>query len=130
VTRSTRHAPLLLHNTMRITEGHLEEFRHAVERAVAFVEEHGPQLAVQVFVDEEHLVAHSFQLYPDSAAIVRHWELSDPYIAAVMEHCTVERLEMYGEPEEDVVGDAFRPDVAGDVPRVVVPRLIGFVRDT
>ncbi|MDD7939283.1 hypothetical protein PHK61_12740 [Actinomycetospora lutea] len=120
--RSTRHAPLLLHNTMRITEGHVAEFRAAVERAVAFVEEHGPQLAVQVFVDEEHLLAHSFQLYPDSAAIVRHWELSDPYIADVMEHCEVERLAMYGEPEQDVVGD-FRPDV-------LVPRLIGFVRET
>jgi hypothetical protein len=128
--RSTRNAPLLLHNTMRITEGHLEGFRRAVEQAVAFVEEHGPQLAVQVFIDDEQLVAHSFQLYPDSAAIVAHWSLSDPYIREVMEHCTVERLEMYGEPEEDVVGDAFRPDVAGDVPRTVVPRLIGFVRST
>lgn len=128
--RSTRHAPLLLHNTMRITEGHVAEFRAAIDRAVTFVEEHGPQLAVQVFVDEENLLAHSFQLYPDSAAIVRHWQLSDPYIQGVMEHCTVERLEMYGEPEEDVVGDAFRPDVAGDVPRAVVPRLIGFVRET
>jgi hypothetical protein len=128
--RSTRYAPLLLHNTMRVTEGHLEGFRSAVEKAVAFVEEHGPQLAVQVFIDDERLVAHSFQLYPDSAAIVRHWSLSDPYIREVMEHCTVERLEMYGEPEDDVVGDAFRPDVAGDVPRTVVPRLIGFVRST
>ena len=128
MTRSTRHAPLLLHNTMRITPGHLGEFRRAVERAVEFVEEHGPQLAVQVFIDDSRLVAHSFQLYPDSAAIVRHWNLSDPYIADVMEHCEVERLEMYGEPEEDVVGDAFRPAVAGDVPRSVVPRLIGFVR--
>ena len=128
--RSTRHAPLLLHNTMRITAGHLEGFRRAVEKAVAFVEEHGPQLAVQVFIDDERLVAHSFQLYPDSGAIVRHWSLSDPFIRDVMEHCTVERLEMYGEPEEDVVGDVFRPDVAGVVPRTVVPRLIGFVRST
>ncbi|WP_433784360.1 hypothetical protein ACQPX6_29520 [Actinomycetospora sp. CA-101289] len=128
--RSSRHAPLLLHNTMRIKEGHLEEFRRAVEQGVAFVEEHGPQLAVQVFIDDEALIAHSFQLYPDSAAIVAHWSLSDPYIREVMEHCTVERLEMYGEPEADVVGDAFRPDVAGEVPRTVVPRLIGFVRST
>ena len=116
MTRSTRHAPLLLHNTMRITDGHLDEFRAAVERAVEFVEEHGPQLAVQVFIDNDRLLAHSFQLYPDSAAIVRHWELSDPYIAEVMEHCSVENLDMYGEPEEDVVGDTFRPDVAGSAP--------------
>ena len=60
MSRSTRHAPLLLHNTMRITEGHLDEFRAAVERGVAFVEEYGPQLAVQVFIDDERLLAHSF----------------------------------------------------------------------
>lgn len=128
MTTSTSHAPLLLHNTMRITEGHVAEFRRAVERVVGFVEEHGPQLVVQVFVDEEHLLAHSFPLYPDPVAIVEHWKLSDPYIQEVMEHCTVEKLEMYGEPEQDVVGDAFRPDIAGNVPREVVPRLIGFVR--
>ncbi|MGK8464618.1 hypothetical protein [Nocardia cyriacigeorgica] len=43
---------ILFHNTMRITEGNLEEFAAAVKRAVAFVEEHGPQLVVQVFLDE------------------------------------------------------------------------------
>lgn len=43
--------PILFHNTMRITEGHRAEFIAAVQRAVAFVEEHGPQLMVQVFLD-------------------------------------------------------------------------------
>lgn len=91
---STPEEPLLLHNTMRITEGHLDAFREAVRRAVEFVERHGPQIMVQVFVDAEQLVAHSFQLYPDSAAIRAHGRLSDPYIPEVMRHCTVARLEM------------------------------------
>ncbi|WP_433031169.1 hypothetical protein [Actinomycetospora sp. CA-053990] len=46
---------------------------------------------MQVFIDDERLLAHSFQLYPDSAAIAEHWRLSDPSIAEVMEHCSVER---------------------------------------
>jgi hypothetical protein len=125
--RSTAHAPLLLHNTMRIRQGHLDEYRTAVRRAVEFVEEHGPQIMVQVFVDEERMEAHSFQLYPDSDAILAHWKLSDPYIQEVMEHCTVERLEMYGEPDERVRA-AMAPVDTSAVPGRTLPQLIGFLR--
>lgn len=125
--RSTRSEPLLMRNTMRITAGHLDEFKRAVHRAVEFAEEHGPQLMVQVFIDDDQLLAHSFQLYPDSAAIVRHWSLSDPYIREVMQHCTVERLETYGEPDEAVT--RAQPPVSTDgVTRITVPRHIGFLR--
>ncbi|GAA1213894.1 hypothetical protein [Prauserella alba] len=125
--QSTPSEPLLLHNTMRIMEGHLDEYKHAVTRAVEFVQQHGPQLMVQVFIDDDELLAHSFQLYPDSAAILRHWELSDPYIHEVMRHCTVERLEMYGEPDQSVTqGQA---SVATDgITRVTAGHHIGFVR--
>lgn len=127
--RSTPSEPLLLHNTMRITEGHLDEFRTAVRRAVEFVEQHGPQLMVQVFIDEERLLAHSFQLYPDSAAILTHWQLSDPYIQDVMAHCSVERLDLYGEPDAAVV-DGLRPTSPDGVERSIVPRHIGFLRSS
>lgn len=125
--RSTANAPLLLHNTMRIRPGHLEQYRAAVRRAVEFVEEHGPQIMVQVFIDEEGMAAHSYQLYPDSDAILAHWKLSDPYIQDVMEHCTVERLEMYGEPDERVRA-AMSPVDTSAVPQRTLPRLIGFLR--
>jgi hypothetical protein len=127
--RSTANSPLLLHNTMRIRPGHLEQYKAAVQRAVEFVEEHGPQIMVQVFIDEERLEAHSFQLYPDSAAILAHWKLSDPYIQDVMQHCTVERLEMFGEPDERV-RSAMSPVDTSDVSQRTFPRLIGFLRPT
>jgi hypothetical protein len=127
--RSTASSPLLLHNTMRIRPGHLEQYKAAVQRAVEFVEEHGPQIMVQVFIDDERLEAHSFQLYPDSDAILAHWKLSDPYIQDVMQHCTVERLEMFGEPDERV-RSAMSSDNTGDVSRRTFPRLIGFLRQT
>lgn len=85
------------------------------------------QLMVQVFVDDEAMLAHSFQLYPDSAAIRRHWELSDPHIQWVMEHCTVQRLVMYGEPD-DTVAAAIAPVAVDPATRTVVPQLIGYLR--
>ncbi|MBF6099101.1 hypothetical protein IU510_13550 [Nocardia cyriacigeorgica] len=116
---------ILFHNTMRITDGHLEEFAAAVKRAVAFVEEHGPQLMVQVFLDEERGLAHSFQLYPDSDAVLRHWQLSDPYIQDVMAHCTVQSFDTYGELSDEVI-EGLRSGPAGEP--TVRPALTGFTR--
>ncbi len=76
-----RIAPATQHHAH--ADGHLDEFKEAVRHAVEFVEQHGPQLMGQVFVDDTQMVAHSFQLYPDSAAIPRPWRLSDPYIRDV-----------------------------------------------
>jgi hypothetical protein len=116
---------LLFRNTMRITPGHTEAFREAILAAVAFAEEHGPQLMVDVFIDEEQQTATSFQLYPDSAAVLRHWQLSDPYIADVMAHCRVERFEVFGEPSADV-----RAGFGGinDMDVTIHPRLTGYLK--
>ncbi len=118
---------LLMHNTMRIADGHLDGFREAVDRAVAFVEEHGPQLMVQVFVDDDRMLAHSFQLYPDSAAVLAHWRMSDPYIRDVMEHCTIAAMALYGDPD-DAVRDGLRSLTTQSGPAVLVPRTTGFLR--
>ncbi|MFZ3565953.1 hypothetical protein ACOKM5_03190 [Streptomyces sp. BH097] len=118
---------LLFRNTMRITEGHLEEFRGAIDRAVSFVERHGPQLMVEVFVDEERLLAHSFQLYQDSDAVRAHWKLSDPYIQDVMAHCRVEHFEVFGEPDEDVAS-GIREALGDQAAPAFAPRFSGFVR--
>ena len=118
---TTAEGPILFRNTMRITEGHLAPFREAIERAVRFVEEHGPQLMVDVFVDEQAGLAYSFQLYRDSDAVLTHWQLSDPYIQEVMAHCTVEAFEVYGQPDRRVL-DGMGIDFTH------VPRLVGFER--
>ncbi|CAL9332141.1 hypothetical protein [Streptomyces sp. enrichment culture] len=118
---------ILFRNTMRITDGHLDGFRHAIAQAVAFAQEHGPQLMVDVFIDEERMLAHSFQLYRDSDAIRTHWRLSDPYIREVMEHCTVQHFEIFGAPDEDIVAALRTPD-GESFPFAVSPRLVGFHR--
>jgi len=118
---------LLFRNTMRITDGHLEGFREAIARAVDFVQQHGPQLMVETFVDEEQMLAHSFQVYQDSDAVRLHWKLADPYIQEVMKHCRVERFEVFGEPDADVA-DGLRSALGELCPPTFAPRIAGFVR--
>lgn len=116
---------LLFRNTMQITPDHEAEFRQAIVDAVAFAEEHAPQLLVDVFIDEDRGLATSFQLYTDSDAVLRHWELSDPYIADVMAHCRVARFEVFGEPSDTVragFGQLSGVDVA------IHPRLTGYLK--
>ncbi|MEV4680549.1 hypothetical protein [Streptomyces kurssanovii] len=120
---------LLFRNTMRITDGHLESFRSAVTRAVDFAQRHGPQLMVQTFVDEEQMLAHSFQLYRDSDAVRLHWKLADPYIQEVMEHCRVEHFEVFGEPDADVAA-GLRSALGEHGELRFSPRLAGFDRFT
>jgi hypothetical protein len=124
---ATHDAPVLFRNTMQIAGGHLESFKHAVQRAVEFVKEHGPQLMVEVFLDEQRLLAYSFQLYRDSESILVHWKMSDPHIREVMEHCTVQRLDVYGRPNEAVMKQ-LRRTADHEVPVTVTPHFTGFTR--
>jgi hypothetical protein len=123
---TTHSTTLLFHNTMRITDGHLEEYREAIRRAVDFTREHGPQLMVEVFLDEERMLGHSFQLYADSESVLLHWKLSDPYIKGVMEHCSVQAFDVYGEPSRAVLDGL--PTSSTDLPVTVHPRMAGFTR--
>lgn len=107
--------------------GHLEGFKEAVEKAVRFVEEHGPQLMVEVFIDEAQMLAYSYQLYSDSESVLKHWQLSDPYIQGVMQHCTVEAFDVYGEPDEAVM-QGLRSGGNEQMPVTFTPWFTGFYR--
>ncbi|PDS99877.1 hypothetical protein CO659_03850 [Rhizobium sp. S9] len=117
---------ILLRNQMKITDGRLEPFSDAVRNAIEFVETHGPQLMVQAYIDEWNLRAVSFQLYRNSADVLRHWDMSDPYIQAVSEHCTVEKLEVYGSPNEQVLTGLAR--FLDDGRALIIRPLAGFTR--
>jgi hypothetical protein len=118
---------ILLINTMQIEEGKLEDFKESVKNSLAFVQANGPQLIVEVYVDEENMRAYSFQSYDDSESILSHWQMSDPYIRDVMQHITVERLDIYGWPN-DAVMEGFRPFSEDGVIVTATPRFAGFAR--
>lgn len=83
---ATNTNPILFHNVMRIHDGHLDRFKVAIRDAVAFVAENGTPLMIQVFLDEENMLAHSIQLHRDSESILRYREIADDGITNVMEH--------------------------------------------
>lgn len=120
---------ILFVNTMKISVGELGEFKQKMQSAVEFVEANGPQLLVEAYVNESGERAYSFQLYADSASIKAHWRMSDPYIRDVMEHASVERLDIYGDPDREVM-QRIREISESGVEVSVSPNLTGFHRLT
>lgn len=117
---------ILLRNTMAFDRAHADEFRQAIHDAVGFARENAPQLMVQVYWDLDQALCYSFQLYADSEAILRHWEVSDPHIAAVMKYCVVKQMEVYGSPS-DAVRNGIVAAVGSDKV-TFTPELTGYYR--
>jgi hypothetical protein len=46
--------------------------------------------------------AYSCQIQPNPESVARHWKISDAYIAEVMKHCVLRRLDVYGMPNADI----------------------------
>lgn len=113
--------------TFEIHEGKLEVFKESIRKAVAFAEANGPQLLVEVYIDDAAMRAHSCQIQPDSEAILAHWRMSDPYIQAVMETCTLTRVDIYGQPSNAVMA-GMSPVSTQGVARTVTPNFTGFGR--
>jgi hypothetical protein len=110
---------------MAFQRHHASEFKKAILQAVEFAKNHGPQLMVQVYIDEEQGLCFSIQMFRDSDSILQHWKISDPNIAEVMKYCVVRKMEVYGSPSE-----AVRNGMAslGDGVVSFVPELTGFYR--
>jgi len=116
---------IMLINTMQINEGKLEDFKESVKKSLEFVEANGPQLLVEVYLDEKNMRAYSFQFHRNSESMLSHWQMSDPYIRDVMQHITVERLDIYGQPN-DAVMEGMRSFSENGVIVSVTPHFAGF----
>ncbi|MFE0015526.1 hypothetical protein ACFWXH_11815 [Mesorhizobium sp. NPDC059054] len=110
-----------------IRPGKLEVFKQAIRKAVAFAESQGPQLAVETYIDEDSMRASSLQIMPSSKAVLAHWKMADPYIRDVMENCIMRRLDVYGEPNEEVMLGLLSLIEQG-IPVTVTPAFVGFRR--
>ncbi|MFB5661475.1 hypothetical protein [Alteribacillus sp. HJP-4] len=119
--------PILQIMTMEIKDGRLDDFKESVKKSVTFVRENGPQLLVEVYIDEEHLRAHSFQIQPDSESIISHWQMTDPYIREVNKHMTPMRLDIYGQPNKIVMKSLQQFEKEGVIV-TVTPHFYGFHR--
>ena len=113
--------------TFEIHEGHLDQFKESIAQAVTFAEANGPQLMVEVYLDEQAMRAHSCQIFANSVSILAHWALADPHIQSVMEHCTLKRLDVFGRPSDAVLAGIDPLRMQG-VEVTVTPSLRGFGR--
>lgn len=118
---------ILLMNTMQIHPGELKDFKESVQRSIEFVATNGPQLLVEVYVDEENMRAYSFQFYSDSESMLFHWQISDLYIRDVMQHSAVKRLDIYGQPNHAVM-KGIRSFARDEITVSVTPNFTGFYR--
>jgi hypothetical protein len=118
---------ILLINTMQIHPGELEDFKASVQRSIEFVETNGPQLLVEVYVNEENMQAYSVQFYSDSESMLFHWQISDPYIHDVMQHSAVKRLDIYGQPNHAVM-EGIRSFARNGITVSITPHFVGFHR--
>jgi hypothetical protein len=71
--------------------------------------------------------ADSCQIQPDSGAVLAHWALSDPYIQAVVEICALERVDVYGRPNDAVLA-RLRALPEREIPLTATPGFVGFGR--
>jgi hypothetical protein len=119
--------PILFITTFQIKNGALEKFKEAVRKSTDFLEANGPQLMVEVCLDENEMRAHGVQVHRDSESILTHWQLADPYMRDVMQYITTTRVDIYGQPNESVMEGMRRLSSQGAV-ITVTPLFAGFTR--
>ena len=62
-----------------------------------------------------------------SFAILQHWRIAAPHIRDVMESCGMRRLDVYGQPSEEVILGLLSLIEQG-VPVTITPGFVGFRR--
>lgn len=119
--------PIVFISTMEIHDGALEEFQEATRKAIVFAEENGPHLMGGVYIDEGEMRAHGFQVHRDSDSILKLWQLMDPHIKDVLQHATTTRVDIYGQPSDEVM-EGMRRIAGSGATLTVTPRHAGFAR--
>jgi hypothetical protein len=123
----SKSARILQIATLTINHGELRRFQANIAKAVAFSKAHGPQLLVDVFIDERFMRAHSCQIQSDSQPALQHWALADPFIDDVMRSCTLQRLDFYGERTASVEARMHEAERLGSIV-AMTPRFEGYQR--
>lgn len=119
--------PILMHYSVDVLEGHLEQYKAGVGAGIEFLRAQGPQPMVHSFVDEGAMRGFVFQLYRSSDDVLLNMQISEPYISETIKHCVIASVDIYGEPSLAVM-DRLRSFYDQGVRVSVTPHLIGFTR--
>jgi hypothetical protein len=122
--------PFIFIGTHRVKEGKLEEFRTTAIDLAEVVEEREPQLhGFNFFLNEDETEATVIQVHPDAGSMLVHMQVGAEHIKKGVEELLETReIQIYGEPNDAVLGMIEQLTQAG-VPISVKPlHLVGFTR--
>lgn len=122
--------PFIFIGTHRVKEGKLEEFRATAIDLAEVVEEREPQLhAFNFFLNEDETEATVIHVHPDAGSMLVHMQVGAEHIKkGVDELLETKEIQIYGEPNDAVLGMIEQLTQAG-VPISLKPQhLAGFVR--
>ena len=119
--------PIVFITTNQIESGALEKCKDAFRKSNDFLETNGPQLMLEVYINENEMRAYGLQIHRDSESILTHWQLADPYMRDVMQYLTTMRVDIYGQPNEAVMEGMRRLSSQGAI-LSVTPQFVGFSR--
>lgn len=88
----------------RIKPGKLDDFKAYAERFVLGVDEREPRiLAFNTYLDAAGEQYTSLQVHPDAASMAYHMKVMADEIGAAFEYVDSNSVEVYGEPNEEVL---------------------------
>ncbi|HLG01901.1 MAG TPA: hypothetical protein VI916_15675 [Acidimicrobiia bacterium] len=123
--------PIVYIDRSRIREGCVDDLRAAIADLVEFIDAREPQLLYYgFFVDEKNGAMTVVAVHPDSASLELHMKIGAAAFRTFADFIEMERIEVYGEPSDDVVAQLHTK--ARDLGRagsvVIHPRRAGFTR--
>jgi hypothetical protein len=122
--------PIVYVDRSEIKSSMLDDLRTAVSDLADFVQAHEPQLiSYGVYLDEQASTMTVVAVHPDSASLGFHLRIGGPEFRKVGAFITLRLIEVFGDPNEDVLDQLNeKARVLGNAEVVIRPRDAGFAR--
>jgi len=86
-----------------VNPGKLEELKEAVKELATFVEANEPRLiGYHVYFNEESTLMSVVHVHPDAASLAWHMEVIGPLMPRFADLVTMQSIDVYGSPDDDV----------------------------
>lgn len=96
--------PIIYVDQSKIRDGKFEELKTAMNELAEFVETNVPKiLAYDVYFSEDRTRMTVLHIHADSASLEAHMRVAGPKFPPIGEFITLESIDVYGRPSEDLV---------------------------
>jgi hypothetical protein len=122
--------PFIFIGTHTIREGQLDEFKKDCQALTELVREKEPRLlSLNFFFNEDETEVSVVQVHPDADSMLFHMQVAREHITdASEEQLLTKEIQLYGEPNEAVMGMIEQLSQSGTPLTVKPNHFAGFVR--